>query len=62
MKKLFLIALIPLTSCTKEWKCQTTGEYIGIEINAHSTFYGTKPEMHEYEAINTTSYAITTCK
>lgn len=63
MRKVILsLAILSLVSCSKEWKCTTSGSYSGVTFNTPSTFHGSKSEMHAYEEQNTTSYATTTCK
>lgn len=63
MRKVILsLAILSLVSCSKEWKCTTSGSYSGVNFNTPSTFKGSKSEMHDYEAKNTTSYAVTVCK
>lgn len=64
MRKVILLTALTtcLIGCQKEWKCTTSGSYLGINFNTPSTFHGSKSDMREYEDKNTTTYATTTCK
>jgi hypothetical protein len=66
VKNIVPIALLFLTSCTKEWHCTTTTsiELYGQTYTAvtNQTFYGTKKEMKAYEQLNTSSTGVTVCK
>lgn len=67
MKKLLLIStVLVLSACSKEWNCTTEFDFYidttHFKYDHQTTFTGDKKEMREYEDINTTPGAVTTCK